>query len=47
MLNEFRHQVRTDLRGLVATGAMPENTVALLKAQLATVRQALRRNQAG
>lgn len=47
VLNEFRHQVRTDLRGLVATGAMPENTVALLKAQLATVRQALRHNQAG
>jgi DNA-binding PadR family transcriptional regulator len=44
VLNEFRHQVRTDLRGLAAGGKMPENTVSLLKDQLAVVRQALRDN---
>ena len=45
VLNEFRHQVRVDLRGLAASGTIPENTVALLKSQLAAVRQSLRDNR--
>ena len=46
VLNEFRHQVRADLRGLAAKGAVPGNTVSLLKEQLGAVRQALRDNTA-
>ncbi|HEY0258491.1 MAG TPA: PadR family transcriptional regulator [Lacisediminihabitans sp.] len=44
VVNEFRHQVRTDLRGLAARGRIPENTVELLKTRLAEVREALRAN---
>ena len=42
VLNEFRHQVRIDLRRLAAVGEIPENTVSLLKSQLDTVRDSLR-----
>ena len=42
VLNEFRHQVRIDLRRLAAAGEIPENTVSLLKSQLDTVRDSLR-----
>ncbi|MET4780308.1 PadR family transcriptional regulator [Glaciihabitans sp. UYNi722] len=46
VLNEFRHQVRADLRGLAAGGKLPENTVSLLTSQLAAVRKSLRENGA-
>ncbi len=46
VLDEFRHQVRVDLRELVASGAIPEGTVPLLRSQLAAVRQSLRDNRA-
>jgi DNA-binding PadR family transcriptional regulator len=42
VLNEFRHQVRADLRGLAARGEFPENAASLLKGQLDAVRDALR-----
>ncbi|HEY8914346.1 PadR family transcriptional regulator [Lacisediminihabitans sp.] len=42
VLNEFRHQVRVDLRRLAADGEIPAETVALLKERLADVRAALR-----
>ena len=42
VLNDFRHQVRIDLRRLAAVGEIPENTVSLLKSQLDTVRDSLR-----
>ncbi|HUG49635.1 MAG TPA: PadR family transcriptional regulator, partial [Terrimesophilobacter sp.] len=42
VLNEFRHQVRTDLRTLAARGQVSQETVAELKEQLAAVRTGLR-----
>jgi DNA-binding PadR family transcriptional regulator len=42
VLNEFRHQVRTDLRTLAARGQVSKETVAELREQLAAVRSGLR-----
>ena len=42
VLNEFRHQVRIDLRRLAARGEIPEGTVGLLKRRLDDVRDSLR-----
>ena len=42
VLNEFRHQVRTDLRTLAARGQVSKETVAELREQLAAVRTGLR-----
>ena len=42
VLNEFRHQVRADLRTLAARGQVSKETVAELKEQLAAVRTGLR-----
>ncbi len=41
-LNEFRHEVRADLRDHAAYGELPAATIALLKEQLDTVREAIR-----
>ena len=42
VLNEFRHQVRTDLRTLAARGQVSKETVSELREQLAAVRTGLR-----
>ena len=44
VVNEFRHQVRTDLRRLAARGEVSENTVALLRTQLDAVRKSMHEN---
>ena len=41
-LNEFRHQVRTDLRTMAAKSELPDGMLALLQSQLNSVREALR-----
>jgi DNA-binding PadR family transcriptional regulator len=41
VLNEFRHQVRTDLRARAARGQVSSETVAELKEQLAAIRSGL------
>ena len=38
-INEFRQQLRTDLRSQAARGALPENVVPLLKDELTRVRR--------
>jgi DNA-binding PadR family transcriptional regulator len=43
VLNEFRHQMRTDLRTLAARGQVSQQSVAALKEQLAAVRAGLQR----
>jgi DNA-binding PadR family transcriptional regulator len=40
-INEFRQQLRTDLRSQAARGALPENVVPLLKDELTRVRRAV------
>ncbi|MFE4467906.1 PadR family transcriptional regulator [Leifsonia sp. NPDC056824] len=40
-INEFRQQLRTDLRSQAARGALPENVVPLLKEELTRVRRAI------
>ena len=40
-INEFRQQLRTDLRSQAARGALPENVVPLLKEELLRVRRAI------
>lgn len=40
-INEFRQQLRTDLRTQAARGALPENVVPLLKEELTRVRRAI------
>ncbi|GAB3041391.1 hypothetical protein GCM10027052_23810 [Parafrigoribacterium mesophilum] len=42
VINEFRHQVRADLRTLAARGQVSKETVAELKDQLTAVREGLR-----
>ena len=42
VLDEFRHQVRIDLRSRVGQGDLGEDVVATLREQLAQVRQTLR-----
>ena len=42
VLDEFRHQVRIDLRGRVGQGNLGEDVVSTLREQLAQVRQNLR-----
>ncbi len=42
VINDFRHQLRADLRGMAARGELPEGTVGLLTAQLDSVRTALK-----
>jgi DNA-binding PadR family transcriptional regulator len=42
VLNEFRHQARTDLRTLAARGQVSQETVAELREQLDAVRSGLR-----
>jgi len=42
VLNEFRQQVRADLRGAAARGQVSKETVIRLKEQLETVRQSVR-----
>ncbi len=41
-LNEFRHQVRTDLRTMAAGSDLPDGVLALLRTQLEAVRASLR-----
>ncbi|CAN5464631.1 hypothetical protein BH10ACT4_BH10ACT4_10050 [soil metagenome] len=41
VINDFRHQVRIDLRGRVARGELGEDVVSTLREQLAKVRQTL------
>ena len=45
-LNEFRHQVRIDLRTMASRSELPEGMLALLQSQLASVREALRQHNA-
>jgi DNA-binding PadR family transcriptional regulator len=45
VLDEFRHQVRTELRSRLAGGDVPANTVPLLKSKLEEVRAALLANR--
>lgn len=40
-INEFRQQLRTDLRSQAARGVLPENVVPLLKEELTRVRRAI------
>ncbi|MEY9852078.1 DNA-binding PadR family transcriptional regulator [Leifsonia sp. EB41] len=40
-INEFRQQLRTDLRSQAARGALPESVVPLLKEELTRVRRAI------
>ncbi|QNE36602.1 PadR family transcriptional regulator [Leifsonia shinshuensis] len=40
-INEFRQQLRTDLRSQAARGALPENVVPLLKEELLRVRRSI------
>nr|WP_246312913.1 PadR family transcriptional regulator [Leifsonia shinshuensis] len=40
-INEFRQQLRTDLRSQAARGALPEDVVPLLKNELLRVRRAI------
>ncbi len=40
-INEFRQQLRTDLRSQAARGALPANVVPLLKEELTRVRRAI------
>ena len=40
-LNEFRQQLRTDLRAEAARGTLPESVVPLLKTELDRVRRAV------
>ena len=39
VVNDFRHQVRIDLRGMAARGEVSESTVALLRTNLSTLRK--------
>jgi DNA-binding PadR family transcriptional regulator len=41
ILDEFRHNARTDLRGLAARGGIPDDVVTTLKARLDAVRDEL------
>jgi DNA-binding PadR family transcriptional regulator len=41
-LNDFRHQVRTDLRTMAAKSELPEGVLTLLRSQLNSVRETLR-----
>ena len=41
VINDFRHQVRIDLRGRVARGELGADVVSTLREQLAKVRQTL------
>jgi DNA-binding PadR family transcriptional regulator len=42
VINEFRHQLRTDLRSMAAKGRLPEDVASVLAGRLATVREWLR-----
>jgi DNA-binding PadR family transcriptional regulator len=42
-LDEFRHQMRADLRGLAARGEIPDGAVSLLKSRLDAVRDDVRK----
>ncbi len=42
ILDDFRHQLRTDLRTMAARGAFPDGTTELLRSQLSAVRAAMR-----
>jgi DNA-binding PadR family transcriptional regulator len=42
IVNEFRHQVRTDLRVMAARTPLPDGTLELLKTQLDAVREAVK-----
>lgn len=42
VINEFRHQVRTDLRSMAAKGRLPEDIASVLAGRLASVREWLR-----
>ena len=41
VLNEFRHQVRSELRGMAARGQLSKETVAVLRSQLQEVQSTL------
>ena len=41
-LNDFRHQVRTDLRTMAANSELPEGVLTLLRSQLNSVRETLK-----
>jgi hypothetical protein len=41
IINEFRQQLRTDLRSQAARGALSESVVPLLKEELTRVRRAI------
>jgi DNA-binding PadR family transcriptional regulator len=45
-LDDFRHQMRADLRGMAARGEIPDGAVSLLKSRLDTVRDEVRRMSA-
>lgn len=47
LLNEFRHELRSQLRAHAARGEMPDGTAQLLKEQLDAVRSTLARSLAG
>ncbi len=42
IVEDFRHQLRTDLRTMAAKGALPDGAAELLRSQLAAVRSAVR-----
>jgi DNA-binding PadR family transcriptional regulator len=42
VINEFRHQLRTDLRSMAAKGRLPEDVASVLAGRLASVREWLR-----
>ena len=42
VVEDFRHQLRTDLRTMAAKGALPDGAAELLRSQLAAVRSAVK-----
>ena len=46
LVNDFRHQVRTDLRRMAARGEVSEDTVTLLRTHLGTLRRLMREGAA-
>ena len=46
LVNDFRHQVRTDLRRMAARGEVSEDTVTLLRTHLGMLRRLMREDAA-